>query len=163
MPELIKKLILVLVVSSSVFIADHLTKHWIEKNMSFQDSVETIPGALHIVRVHNRGAAFGLFNNPGWKGTRPLLTAASFIALGIVIFFILKVEYQQKTLLASLSLILGGALGNLIDRIFKGYVVDMIYMHIGKYGWPAYNLADVAITIGVFAIIIMSMKEKEER
>jgi signal peptidase II len=123
---------------------DQVTKYLILKNLSVYDSREIFP-FLHIVHVKNTGAAFGMFQTLG---------STFFIILSAVaILFIIYLLAQRTYNTFGLSLILGGALGNLIDRICYGKVVDFIDFSVGSFHWPAFNVADSALTIGITIII----------
>ncbi len=121
---------------------DQLTKFIVVRNFSLHDSFSLINGVMSITLVHNRGAAFGIFKNQFF-----LFVFISLLTV-ILIYFILRNNKGSKLFSFSLSLILGGALGNLIDRIFLGYVVDFLDFHI----WPVFNIADSAITFGTLIL-----------
>ena len=132
---------------------DQLTKFIITKNLSLNQSIPIIKGIFHLTLVHNRGAAFGILRNQ-----IPLFIFTSLFAT-VLIYFNLKDTRFKKSLIykISLSLILAGALGNLIDRLFLGYVVDFLDFRI----WPVFNVADSAITVG--AILLGYSILKKER
>ena len=121
---------------------DQLTKFLITKNLFQNQSIPIIKGIFHITLVHNRGAAFGILKNQ-----IPLFIITSLFAI-ILIYFNLKKNKQSKSHSIALSLILAGALGNLIDRLFFGYVIDFLDFRI----WPVFNMADSAITIGAILL-----------
>lgn len=121
---------------------DQLTKFLITKNLFQNQSIPIIKGIFHITLVHNRGAAFGILKNQ-----IPLFIITSLFAI-ILIYFNLKENKQSKSYSIVLSLILAGALGNLIDRLFFGYVIDFLDFRI----WPVFNVADSAITIGAILL-----------
>lgn len=133
-----------------VVIADQLTKAIVAATLSPYEILEVIPGVLNLVYWHNPGAAFGILSTSGSTGTI-LLTAISVIAL-FVIGLLVKTALREGDRLTtfSLSLIGGGAIGNLIDRLRLGEVIDFLDFYTGQYHWPAFNVADCAITIGVF-------------
>jgi lipoprotein signal peptidase len=138
-------------VSSCVVIIDRLTKYFLFKNLAEGESVRVIPGLFHITLVLNSGAAFGIL-----KGSSPFFM----ISAGLVIIFISLYAWRGgckdlPTLLA-MSLLLGGAVGNLIDRITFGYVIDFLDFRI----WPVFNIADAAITIGAFILAIRLLLNK---
>jgi len=111
--------------------------------------------------VHNRGAIFGFFNQGGNPLVYLILTLASLTALGLVVYYFVKVPLAERLLKATLSLVLAGALGNLVDRLLRGYVIDFIDIYIGKYHWPSFNVADSCISIGaVFLIYIFFFKKR---
>ena len=117
---------------------DRLTKLLVTKSLSLNQSVPVIKGVFHITLIHNRGAAFGILKNQV-----PFLILTSAIAI-ILIYLNLKDNRGKIIYAVSLSFILAGALGNLIDRLFLGYVIDFLDFRI----WPVFNIADSAITIG---------------
>jgi len=123
---------------------DQLSKLLINKNLVLNQSIPILKGIFHLTLVHNRGAAFGILRNQA-----ALLVFTSVIAI-VLICFDLKRDGTAKSCLykLSLSLILGGALGNLIDRLWLGYVIDFLDLRI----WPVFNVADSAITIGAILL-----------
>jgi signal peptidase II len=121
---------------------DQLTKFLVSKNLELNNSIPIIKGVFSLTLVHNRGAAFGIFKNQFY-----LFIFSSIVAV-ILIYSILKKNKRNNFYSFSLSLILGGALGNLIDRAFLGYVVDFLDFRI----WPVFNIADSAITIGALSL-----------
>jgi len=132
---------------------DQLTKFIITKNLSLNQSIPIIKGIFHLTLVHNRGAAFGILKNQ-----IPLFIFTSLFAT-VLIYFNLKDTRFKKSLIykISLSLILAGALGNLIDRLFLGYVVDFLDFRI----WPVFNVADSAITVGAILLGWSIFRTKE--
>jgi signal peptidase II len=117
---------------------DQLTKYFLNNKLSLNQSIPILKGIFHITLVHNRGAAFGMLQNQV-----PLLIFTSIFAI-YLIYLSFKAERHGKVYLVALSFILAGALGNLIDRIFFGYVIDFLDFRV----WPVFNLADSAITVG---------------
>jgi len=140
-------------------ILDQLSKIWIDSNMSLYQSIPVFPG-FNITYVHNFGAAFSLLSEAGgWQRWFFTLLAAS-ISVGIVIW--LKRLKPEETLSAiSLGLILGGAIGNLIDRVIYGYVIDFFDVYYHTWHWPVFNIADSAITVGVALMLYESFMHKE--
>lgn len=130
--------------------ADLLTKALITHGMYEGQAVVVVPGLLNIVYYMNPGAAFGLFNDGGVL-RRVFLVGTSIVALAVIGALLRK----TRGLLTSfgLSLVAGGAVGNLIDRIRFGTVVDFLDLHAGAYHWPAFNVADSAITVGVILAV----------
>jgi signal peptidase II len=140
--------LLYLLLAVGVFLADRLTKILIETAMPLQESRVVIPGLFHLVHVRNQGIAFGLFADPPSAGKTFLLVFLSAVALagvGYVLWTTTAGAAQQNT---ALALILGGAMGNLFDRVRTGGVVDFLDFFVGPYHWPAFNLADSAIVVG---------------
>ena len=122
-------------------------------NIALHDSVNVIPGLFQLSHVQNTGAAFGLFaeSNTQWK--IGALVSFSVIALIVVTALLWKHSHSLSTTTIGLSLILGGATGNLWDRLASGHVVDFLDFHIGSYHWPAFNVADSAIVIGAILLV----------
>jgi signal peptidase II len=121
---------------------DQLTKFLVTKNLSLNQSLPLIKGAFHLTLVHNRGAAFGILKNQV-----PLFIFTAIFSV-FLIFLNLKNNKNRKFYNISLALILAGALGNLIDRLFFGYVIDFLDFRI----WPVFNVADSAITVGAILL-----------
>lgn len=108
--------------------------------------------------VHNEGAAFGfLAGNDGWQ--RYFLSGVAIIASIFIGFWMLKISLCNKLKLTSLALILSGAIGNLIDRVINGFVVDFIHFHYQNFNWPIFNFADICITFGVLLLLIADFKK----
>ena len=136
-----------------VIVMDRLTKWAVATYIPLHESLTVIPGCFHISHVENRGAAFGLFadSNFPWKITA--LIGFSLIALAIVTVLLWKNSHTINTTTIGLSLILGGAAGNLWDRVVDGRVVDFLHFYLGSYSWPDFNVADSAIVIGAILLV----------
>jgi|Deesub1362A_J573_1020465.scaffolds.fasta_scaffold01403_8 signal peptidase II len=139
----------------AIFIIDYLTKLWITKKIPPYYTKEIIKGFFNLTHIHNRGAIFGFFANSENPYIFIFLTILSLGAFIFIIYYFLRIPITEKYLKTSLSLILGGAFGNLFDRLLRGYVVDFFDFYIGKYHWPAFNIADSSITIGAIILIII--------
>jgi signal peptidase II len=146
-----KRATYILLIVISVIALDQITKYLIATALSPADSIEIFP-FLHIVSVRNTGAAFGSFRNLGSN----FFIIISVIAIIFVITLLMKRTYNST----GLSLVLGGAIGNLIDRIFYGKVVDFIDFSVGNFHWPAFNVADSSLTIGIMVIFLTSLLKK---
>ncbi len=145
-----------LIVAALVIALDQISKYVILQIFLWGDLVK-VTGFFDLVRAHNTGAAFSLFaDQPGWQQGF-FITVASIASA--VIIYLLRQEKGSNLSKLALSLILGGALGNLIDRISHGYVVDFLSFHINSYYWPAFNIADSAITLGAVLLIWDSFKK----
>ncbi|MCX5666245.1 MAG: signal peptidase II [Candidatus Omnitrophica bacterium] len=138
-------------VSSLVVIIDRLTKYILFRNLSEGESVRLIPGLFHITLVLNTGVAFGLF-----KGKSLFFTVTSALVMVLIGIYIWRVGCKDLLTLTALGLILGGAAGNLIDRVLFGYVIDFLDFRI----WPVFNIADASITIGAFILAIRLIFDK---
>ena len=145
-------------ISALVIIVDQLSKLWIERTMTLGDSINVLP-VLEIVRAHNTGAAFSfLAQAGGWQRW-----AFSALAVGVsigLLYWLRTLARDTHTLLASgLAMILGGAIGNVIDRFEHGYVVDFVYAHWGAHYFPAFNVADSAISIGAVIVVLDALRD----
>lgn len=140
-----------LALSAVVVCLDIYTKHLIQQAFVYGEHL-TVTGYFDLVRYHNTGAAFSfLADASGWQHW--FFSGLSSIAS--IVMLVLVFKHAQQTLFAlGIALILGGALGNLYDRLTLGYVVDFLYFHISTYGWPAFNVADSAICVGVGVLLL---------
>jgi len=143
--------------ASLIFILDRVSKYLILKAQF--EKIEILP-ILNIVKVWNKGIAFGLFSKTGILNTI-LLIFVTLVVLLIIYVWAKKIYFQNKDdkiSLISLGMLLGGGLGNLIDRIFFGKVFDFIDLHIKNLHWPVFNVADIAITLALFLLIFRTLK-----
>jgi signal peptidase II len=145
---------LLLLPAGTIIILDQVSKIWVTRVISPQETVPLISGFLDLVQVRNRGMAFGMLNRSGTDWQSYVLIAATLAAIGIIAFWFTRIEEGAHGVVIGLSLILGGAIGNLIDRISLREVIDFLDFHIGHYHWPAFNLADSAITIGTLWLAV---------
>lgn len=146
-----------LIVAGLIIALDQLSKYAVMQVFMLGDSVTVTP-FFDLVRAHNSGAAFSLFaDQSGWQ--RAFFITVALFASGLIIHLLRRDAGSAQFKLA-LSLILGGALGNVIDRILHGHVVDFLYFHINQHYWPAFNVADSAITIGAGLLIWDSFRER---
>jgi len=134
---------------------DQATKALVVKNVALYQSIPIIPGFFNITRIHNKGAIFGMFSQSGGRLVTGLLTGASLLALGFVVFYFLKTPASERLMKFSLTLILAGALGNLTDRVLRGQVVDFLDFYISRHHWPFFNVADSCISVGACLLIIL--------
>lgn len=145
-----------------VFAIDRLSKWIIETRVAAFDSHTVIPGFFEIVHSQNRGAAFGLFANSTSEWRTTLLVGFSVAALvALVVMLWRSSRFDRKTAVA-LALILGGAMGNVFDRVRWGTVTDFLLFYIGHYEWPAFNAADSAIVIGSGLLLLDFLKLKRD-
>ena len=142
-------------ISLSIFLLDILTKNYIQNKIMYGDQVE-ITSFLSFVHFQNPGAAFSFLSDQGgWQ--RYFLIVISLLAV-IYIPWLINQYKKNMLIVIGLLLILGGAIGNLYDRINYGYVIDFIYFHIAEFYWPAFNVADSAISIGVLLFLYGSFR-----
>ncbi|HEX4879846.1 MAG TPA: signal peptidase II [Limnobacter sp.] len=134
-----------------LILLDQITKLWIQARLDLGAVVE-ITSFFNLVHVLNPGAAFSfLADQAGWQ--RHFLSAVAVVA-SIVILFMMRSSSHRKFAMFCLASILGGAIGNLIDRLLHGAVIDFLDFYVHNYHWPAFNVADVAITVGAIGLII---------
>jgi signal peptidase II len=141
-----RRILLFAVVAALVVGVDQLSKVWIRAN---PPDIELLPGFLNLVYVENYGSAFGLFRNQDF-----LLVLTPIATLAIILLFLHYLPFVTTPGVWSVGLILGGAVGNLVDRVRFGNVTDFVDIRLwGNFHWPAFNLADSAITIGIFVLV----------
>ncbi len=140
--------------SGIIVILDQLTKYLVEQA---RPNFQVIPGFFSLTYVRNAGAAFGIL-----QGQKFLLVGVSLIAMAILLFLLFYEHEKRKGLLLALALILGGTFGNLIDRVRLSYVIDFLLFYVKQYRWPAFNIADTAISIGVGILILVTLLEGRE-
>jgi signal peptidase II len=145
-----------ILVAVLVVLADQITKAIVRSTIPIYSSVVVIPGVLNFTHVRNSGAAFGILNSVDFPFKATLIAIVATVALVAVAFYAAGLAPQQRAARVGLALVLGGAAGNLLDRILHGSVVDFIDAYWGVYHFWAFNLADSAITIGV-AVLILDM------
>ena len=130
--------------------------------MHLYQSVEVLENFFHITYIRNKGAAFGLLSGMDASFRIPFFLVMSVVAIGVIVYAIKKDEGESALFPAALSFILGGAIGNMIDRLRMGEVIDFFDVHWHQYHWPAFNVADSAITIGMGLLILHMFKEREK-
>ncbi|MDP8567376.1 signal peptidase II [Methylophilus aquaticus] len=141
--------------SALVIVLDLYTKHLIQSAFLYGEHLP-VTGFFDLVRYHNTGAAFSfLANAGGWQ--HGFFTAVSTLASAVMVYLILKNQHNTLFCLG-LALVLGGALGNLYDRLTLGYVVDFLLFYYQQWAWPAFNVADSAICVGVGVLLLDSFK-----
>ena len=144
---------------------DQITKHVIASRFPLHDSQPLISGFFNLVHVRNRGMAFGIMNRPGADWGFYILLGATLGAVALLLFWFYRLKSEDRGMVLPLSLILGGATGNLLDRVRMGEVIDFLDFHIGPYHWPAFNVADSAITVGTLwlAVILLCHSAPKEK
>ena len=158
-----KKNILFLAITVLVVLLDQATKAWIISTVRLYDSFAVIGGLFNITHVRNPGAAFCFL-----AATSPLFRYIFFIAVTLaaillILHYLRVSRIEETSLVSALALILSGAVGNLIDRVRFGEVVDFLDVYLGSYHWPAFNVADSAITVGVAILIMVLIMRRKER
>lgn len=149
--------------AGAVFLLDRVTKWLIETHVSFLDTLQVIPGFFDIVHTENRGVAFSLFNDSTSEWRTALLVLFSLLAVALVGGFLqARADRMDRSSLAGFALILGGATGNVFDRIVWGRVTDFLDFYIGGYHWPAFNVADSALVVGCGLLLIEALHPKKQ-
>ena len=154
--------LLFLAVALPVVLLDQLTKAWIVGSLQINDGYAMIDGLFNIVHVRNPGAAFGFLAGASPWFRSVFFAAVTVAAIGMILHYLRRMRDGSVPLVLSLALILAGAVGNLIDRVRFGEVVDFLDFHIGSAHWPAFNVADAAISTGA-VLLAISMIAKRGR
>ena len=157
-----KRNILFLAITFLVMLLDQATKAWIISTMRIYDSFVVIEGFFSITHVRNPGAAFGFL-----AGAPPLFRHIFFLAvtvaaIALILHYLRVSRIEEPSLVSALALILAGAVGNLIDRIRFGEVVDFLDVYIGSHHWPAFNVADSAITVGAGVLMAVLLRRRKQ-
>jgi len=152
-----------LLIAVAVLALDRYTKWRIAHRLTMHDSITVIPGFFRIIHTENPGAAFGIFADSPSQWKVGLLILFSVVALLIVSALLWKTSHTMTSTGVGLALILGGAVGNLWDRIVSHRVVDFLLFYIGHYQWPAFNVADSAIVVGACLLVLEIVFAKSPR
>jgi signal peptidase II len=146
---------------------DQWTKYVVQQKLPLYLRVEVIHGFFNLTHVRNTGGAFGIFGGERGGLGSLLFVVVSLIAIGILLFLFIKMKEEKEMTSFSFPLILAGAIGNLIDRLRYGEVIDFLDFHLFSYHWPAFNIADSAITVGVillgYGLLIQGPKKSSEK
>ena len=138
----------------TLVVLDQLTKVWVHATLGLYDSITVIPGLLNLVHVRNEGVAFGLLNDLDLP-YKPLLTIGlACLALVGMVFYYRQLQPHERLARLGVAFIAGGAIGNLIDRVQQGYVLDFVDAYRGDWHFWAFNVADAAISIGVVCLLL---------
>ena len=143
-----------LLISLAVLVLDQWSKWMVELHLGMHASKSVIPGFLDITHVQNTGVAFGMFAAHGDAANTWLLIGLGLGALLFVAYYFSQVPGEDRVLLVALALVLGGAVGNLLDRVLQGSVTDFVDVYYGTYHWHTFNVADSAITVGIVLMIL---------
>lgn len=154
------KLWMLLLVSGGVVLLDQVSKAVVQSTVPLHHSVSVIPGFFDITHVHNPGGAFGFLARASSNVRTIMFLVVSLLAVGLILWFFIKTPATHRWLAGGFALILGGAAGNLIDRIRFGKVIDFLDVYVGNLHWPAFNIADSAITIGIGIFIAHLLLKK---
>jgi len=150
-------------VAAGVLILDQLTKALVVQHMALHESFQVIPGFFNITYVRNTGAAFGILSSQAPWIRSTVLVGSSLLAMGFILWIWFRDRGSSGSGVICLGMILGGALGNMADRVRLGEVVDFLDLYWGRYHWPAFNVADSAVTLGILMLLpsfVLSKKEE---
>ena len=147
-----KNYLLFVLTALVIIVLDQITKVYIDTHMTLHESIPVIQGFFNITYVRNPGAAFGCLADASPVVRALFLIGVSIFASCLIVYYIVKMKTEDILLTYGMSLIMGGAVGNLIDRIRLGEVIDFLDVYISTYHWPAFNVADSAVSVG--AIIL---------
>ncbi|MDQ0253798.1 signal peptidase II [Evansella vedderi] len=146
------------IIALVIIIIDQWTKWLVVQYMELRESIPIIEGVFHLTSHRNAGAAFGILQGQMW-----LFFIATVIVIGVVIYYIQTEGKKHRWFGWALGLVLGGAIGNFIDRVLHGEVVDFLDVYIFTYNYPIFNVADMALVVGVIMLIIHVLKEEKNQ
>ena len=159
MPEAGKPMLRWLWLAALVVVVDQITKYWAETALRYAEPVELLSW-FNLTLLYNRGAAFSfLAGAGGWQ--RFLVLGIGVVAVTVIVLWLRRLRAHETLTAVGLALILGGAIGNLIDRAVYGHVVDFIDWHYGGWHWPAFNIADAGITVGAVLVVLSGFRKHE--
>lgn len=150
-----------LILSLAIILSDAWTKWLVSTRIDLHESIPLIPDYLQLVHVRNTGAAFGIGANTDSRIVPLLLNLGAIGVFFVVVAYAFRAAVTDRVLQTGLHLILGGAIGNLIDRFRLGYVVDFVDVFVKSHHWPAFNVADSAICIGI-GLLFLDMRKKPD-
>ncbi len=147
--------------SAVVIVLDQITKYMVSDSLLLFQSVPIMP-SLNMVLAHNTGAAFSFLSDAGgWQ--RWFFAVLAMVVSVVIVVWMKRLKQNEQRLAVALSLVLGGAVGNAWDRLVHGYVVDFIDIYYGDWHWPAFNVADSAITVGAVLLILDALFNREDQ
>lgn len=148
----------VALIAVAVLVIDQITKLMVITWIPFQARIPLVDDVLALTHVRNTGAAFGLFSDAPVAPVRAGLIIISVLAVGLIWAYA-REGWHEPRIVVAFGFILGGALGNLIDRVRLSYVVDFVDVHWGRYHWPSFNVADMAITVGAISLFVAMARQ----
>ncbi len=158
-----RKYWVLLIFCFGILLLDQWTKFLIVQKLPLYQRVEVIQGFFNIIHVRNTGGAFGIFGGEKGGLGSILFVAVSLLAIGSIVYLFIKIKENEKTLALSFSLVLSGAIGNLIDRLRYGEVIDFLDFYLSSTHWPAFNVADSAICTGIGLLALELLKRDRRR
>ena len=141
-------------IAGAIVALDQVTKALVDRYLELHESKTIVEGLARLTYVQNRGAAFGILSDADLPYQSLLFSIVSILALGAIAVYAWKLPAAQRLPQTALALIMGGAVGNLLDRVRLGYVIDYVDVYWGRHHWPAFNVADSAISIGVALLVL---------
>ncbi len=153
---------IMLVPALVVIVLDQLTKAMVLERMQLHQSIPVVDGLFAFTYVRNTGAAFGILAGQLAGFRVPILLAVAALALLVLLWFVRTIPAERRGVIAACGGVLGGAIGNMIDRATYGEVIDFLDVYVGAYHWPAFNVADAAITIGVMVLCFDALRSAPE-
>ncbi len=157
-----KKTVLICTIVGIILVFDQATKWLVASTLRVHESVTIIESFFQLTHARNPGAAFSLFAQAPASFRQPFFFVTTLIAVGVLLVLLRRVEASQTLTLVAIAGILGGALGNFIDRLLYGEVIDFLLVHWQQYYWPAFNVADSCITVGVVLLLFASFREPND-
>jgi signal peptidase II len=145
-----------------ILISDQASKLIVDRTMPLHHSIPVIDDLFNLTYIRNTGAAFGIFAGSAEVFRRPFLIVVSIVASGFIVTLLRRLPERETGLITALTFILGGAIGNLIDRLIHGEVIDFLDFFWSGYHWPAFNIADSFITVGVAITVFYLIRAKGE-
>lgn len=142
-----------------VIALDQLTKALVASGMQLHETIPLVDGFAALTYIRNTGAAFGLLAGRSSALRVPFFLLVSVAAVALLVWFLRSVPGERRLVIAACGAVAGGAIGNMIDRVLLGEVIDFVDLSIGAYHWPAFNVADSAITLGVLVLCLDSLRE----
>jgi len=161
-PFMKRKYWILIIVCLLVLFLDQWTKLIIQRSLSLYQRIEVIHGFFNLVHVRNTGGAFGIFGGEGGGIGSLFFVVVSVVAIGSILILLTRLKEDEVIISLSLSFILSGAVGNLIDRLWHGEVVDFLDFYVSSYHWPAFNIADSAICVGI-GLMILALFVKDHK
>ena len=162
-----RKYWVLLIVVCCVLFLDQWSKSLVQQRLNLYQKVEVIPCFFNLVHVRNTGGAFGIFGGERGGIGSIIFIAVSLIAIGSILYLFVRLTEHDRTLSLSFSLILSGAIGNLLDRLRFGEVIDFLDFYLFSHHWPAFNIADSAISLGIglmaLELLLRDQKKSKER
>ncbi|MFW6415308.1 MAG: signal peptidase II [Thermodesulfobacteriota bacterium] len=150
----------VLSTAATILLLDQVVKFYVQANFTALDKEIVVPGFFNLVYVLNKGAAFGILNREDIYWQTYFFLGISLVAILVILYLLYSIEDRDKYLLFGMGAILGGALGNLVDRVRLGMVIDYLDFYFKSFHWPAFNIADTAITLGAISVLISLIKKE---